>query len=288
MDESILCHECSPHSEGVTLQFRPLQENDFDQIKLLHEELFPVRYSAEFYDNVILNQTTTGKPLYSTIAALKHTIDEENADPNAVFLHQSQTYQRLARYVNIPTFKEQGVIEQLWVTDQFAKEALKECRVSGLNSDRIVGCIIGSFVEVTHMKITTVTRLVRSPAVHYRMFYIMTLGATGNFRRRGLGKKLIQDCIDMAEQVTCCGVIYLHVITYNLAAIRFYEKLGFYRMEEIKDYYKINGEMHSCYLYAYFINGNRRSLYDILYQACNNVVNKLKRALPLTTNHPCR
>jgi ribosomal protein S18 acetylase RimI-like enzyme len=45
---------------------------------------------------------------------------------------------------------------------------------------------------------------------------------------------MIQDCLTMVEQVPSCGGIYLHVITYNAAAIKFYERLGFYRIEEIE------------------------------------------------------
>jgi ribosomal protein S18 acetylase RimI-like enzyme len=87
------------------------------------------------------------------------------------------------------------------------------------------------------------------------MFYIMTLGSSEKFRGRGLGSKLINECINICEQVPSCGVIYLHVITYNSTAIRFYERLGFHRIKEIKDYYTIHNESYNCYLYAKFVNG---------------------------------
>ena len=109
----------------------------------------------------------------------------------------------------------------------------------------------------------------------------MTLGATEEYRKQRLGTKLVEDCLSMVKQVPTCGGVYLHVITYNTAAINFYEKLGFYRIEEIKgllfmchniqnfakivfltfhlrlfpDFYSIDGVKYDCYLYAYFING---------------------------------
>lgn len=62
--------------------------------------------------------------------------------------------------------------------------------------------------------------------------------------------------IDMVENHNeDCGAIYLHVITHNNAAIRFYEKLGFVRVNEIHDYYRIDSDDHSCYLYAKYFHG---------------------------------
>lgn len=54
----------------------------------------------------------------------------------------------------------------------------------------------------------------------------------------------------------CCETAYLHVIITNDAAIRFYEKLGFYRLREIPNYYTINDEKYDCYLYVKFFNND--------------------------------
>ncbi|KAL3789080.1 hypothetical protein ACHAW5_009819 [Stephanodiscus triporus] len=50
------------------------------------------------------------------------------------------------------------------------------------------------------------------------------------------------------------GALYLHVITYNEGAIRLYERLGFVRVKEIKDYYLINSVNYDCYLYARYFH----------------------------------
>lgn len=277
----------SSASSDLTIKFRPLQECDHDEIKLLHEELFPVRYSPQFYNNVILNQTSGGKPLYSSIAVIQHNDDDEESmnhhypsDPASL---SCGMYKKLALCVGIEGFKEEGFHQSWRISDPHITNELKQLRTrsgSHVARDQIVGCIIGSFVEADQAKEATSSLLVRDPQTHGNMFYIMTLGATEKFRNKGLGKKLVQDCIEMVEQVDSCGVIYLHVITYNQAAIRFYERLGFYRMDEIQDYYKIDGVKHSCYLYAYFLHGNRRSLLDIIYSAYNRVVTGLRSAIP--------
>lgn len=83
----------------------------------------------------------------------------------------------------------------------------------------------------------------------------MTVGVIAEFRNRDLGSTLVKRVISAVEVDKTCGTIYLHVITHNLAAIHFYEKLGFYRVKEIQDYYKIDGKNHNCYLYAKYFHG---------------------------------
>jgi hypothetical protein len=70
-----------------------------------------------------------------------------------------------------------------------------------------------------------------------------------------LGAALLQRCVAQACLSPSCGAVYLHVITYNAAAMRFYERAGFTRWREMRGYYSINGERHNCYVYALFING---------------------------------
>jgi hypothetical protein len=84
----------------------------------------------------------------------------------------------------------------------------------------------------------------------------MTVGVITEFRHRDLGSKLVKRIIEMVENCNKdCGAIYLHVITHNNAAIRFYEKLGFVRVKEIHDYYRIDFDNHNCYLYAKYFHG---------------------------------
>jgi Acetyltransferase (GNAT) family len=66
---------------------------------------------------------------------------------------------------------------------------------------------------------------------------------------------LLQRYISYAQSQPHCGAIYLHVITYNVAAIRLYEKAGFVFIKEVPDYYRISGNLYSCYLYVKYING---------------------------------
>ena len=66
----------------------------------------------------------------------------------------------------------------------------------------------------------------------------MTLGTTREFRRCGLGSLLVNKVVNMIEsneeEEQLCGALYLHVIVYNLGAIRLYERLGFMMVKKIK------------------------------------------------------
>jgi len=55
----------------------------------------------------------------------------------------------------------------------------------------------------------------------------MTLGVIDEMRSKGLAKVLLQKIIDFAAQCQQIGIIALHVVAYNLRAIRFYRKNGF-------------------------------------------------------------
>jgi ribosomal protein S18 acetylase RimI-like enzyme len=210
-----------PENDEAVLHFRPLQESDHDQIKSLHEALFPVKYSAEFYDNVVCNKTTGGCPLLSRVAVIKG-FDEESCSS---LEPQNDSLVELAEFVGIPAFEEDELENIVTISNN-----------GKTKTDHIIGCIIGAFMkhpeEDTEDNVSH--KLTRDPSRHTNLFYIMTLGTTEEYRKQRLGTKMIQDCLTMVEQVPSCGGIYLHVITYNAAAIKFYERLGFYRIEEIE------------------------------------------------------
>jgi len=126
--------------------------------------------------------------------------------------------------------------------------------------DTIAGCVVGSFMAVTRLSPPMQDLLISDPLRYRRLFYIMTLGTESSYRGAGLGTKLVQQCIAKVQEDATCGVLYLHVLTENFPAIHLYERLGFYRVQEIPDYYDIQGVKHPCYLYAKYFHGNQGHL----------------------------
>ena len=86
-----------------------------------------------------------------------------------------------------------------------------------------------------------------------RVMYVLTLGADQKYRRRGIAREMLKRCIARANDDPGCGVVYLHVITHNAGAIEFYRSNNFQFLGEIHNYYRIDGNLFNCYVYAYYL-----------------------------------
>jgi ribosomal protein S18 acetylase RimI-like enzyme len=256
------------HPNSTSLLIRPLQEHDRDPLQQLHEEIFPVKYTDEFYDNAVRNKSMSGHPIYSrvivkldddctgnqTFAPMDDTQylslkpSPDIGGPSSSSCCCSSFMEELARDVDMDPkiFQNIKIEERIHVSHHKDNAQLSSIQNEiengeverGINC--LVGCIIGGFFHVKHIKDEKIRgKLIRSDTRHSRMFYIMTLGTTQSFRKHKLGTKLVKDCLQMVQQVPSCGVVYLHVITYNQAAIQFYETLGFHRIEEIQGMYSL-------------------------------------------------
>ena len=67
------------------------------------------------------------------------------------------------------------------------------------------------------------------------VIYVLTVGVLAEYRQGGLATRLVRNLIAKVEadnlyvEGARCSCIYLHVLTTNTPALRFYEKLGFKR-----------------------------------------------------------
>ncbi|GMH55961.1 hypothetical protein TL16_g02026 [Triparma laevis f. inornata] len=186
--------------------FRPLQLCDREEIQRIHEECFPVRYNAKFFDNAVKNVLADGRPLFSHVACLPLPLPSSSPP---------------------------------------------------LLTDSIVGCIISQFQSSQkheHLNLLSPSSLQTHPLI----MYIMTLATTQDYRRTGLASLLLKKLIQSATSNRNCGLIYLHVITYNTSAIKFYEKNRFERLGICEGYYCIEGKYYDSYLYVRYVNGGER------------------------------
>jgi ribosomal protein S18 acetylase RimI-like enzyme len=55
----------------------------------------------------------------------------------------------------------------------------------------------------------------------------MTLGVIDEFRSTGLAKKLLNQVVIFSRDKPTIGIIFLHVVSYNRRAIKFYKNNGF-------------------------------------------------------------
>ncbi|CAD5217750.1 unnamed protein product [Bursaphelenchus xylophilus] len=75
-------------------------------------------------------------------------------------------------------------------------------------------------------------------AKEYRPPYISTIGIRPSHQGRGLGAFLISQAKHILFLNDDPKFIYLHVMTANENAIRFYERIGFQKYRKVKNYYQ--------------------------------------------------
>jgi RimJ/RimL family protein N-acetyltransferase len=125
----------------------------------------------------------------------------------------------------------------------------------------ILACIVAAMVPASRLNRSSRNLLLPGFQTHRRACYIMTLGTVTEYRKEGLATQLVQRCMEeLVMEDPSCGALYLHVIISNRSAIRFYDRLGFWNVQEIPDYYTIDSQHYNCYLYAKYFHGKCCSL----------------------------
>lgn len=87
--------------------------------------------------------------------------------------------------------------------------------------------------------------------------YLLTMAVENSWRKRGIASSLLNACIDYANSRPECGLLYLHVITYNTSAMAFYEANGFRRICTVRDFYNIEKKKYDAYVYARYLENAR-------------------------------
>jgi ribosomal protein S18 acetylase RimI-like enzyme len=234
-----------PPSTGVpSITFRPIEPKDRTQIQSLHEEWFPVEYQQDFYDDLCFHRRMchSHQQLYTMVATIPKS-DATNGDNNNN--NNNNTY---------ATMKKSSRQEQ----QQPQEEQEMGNNDENENDEMIVACIVGCVLSAHKLNKTSRQLLVPDyPSRHGKLFYIMTLGTVTEYRHLGLASLLVQQVMDSVIAPDAdVATLYLHVITLNEPAISFYEnKLGFWKVQEIQDYYTIDGSRYNCYLYAKYFHG---------------------------------
>ena len=77
----------------------------------------------------------------------------------------------------------------------------------------------------------------------------MTIGVLDEYRKMNIGTNILNNIYNIDIKNDICVGIYLDVIYYNKSAIKFYEKNNFKKVNEIKDYYDLNGKNYDANVY---------------------------------------
>ena len=235
-------------------------------------------FSKESFYEELAENHLNGNPLFTRVAIYNNHSHDNTFDATTTF-HTSPTPNRQSPFSQLDDL-EAGVLHNtnpLLASTTGSTISSNSSSFSENEGDVIAGCVVGSFMSVTRMSQTMRDLLVNDPLTHYNIFYIMTLGTVDRFRGAGLGTQLVQQCMDQVSNDPSCGVLYLHVITTNDGAIRLYEKLGFFRVQEIPDYYDIDGEKFPSYLYVKYFHGNQghRHIIKVIRRCVYRVVSSI-------------
>lgn len=130
-------------------ELRPFLPSDIDEVRVLHDELFPVSYSDKFYADLAIGIGPRNHSVHSLIAVQR---DNDTKESIAGFL--------FAQFEDIPSCEDADI---LFPHDEKPKQ----------------------------------------------MMYILTLGVRREYRRSGLGSKLLDMCIDKAVRESECGGVIL-------------------------------------------------------------------------------
>ena len=79
---------------------------------------------------------------------------------------------------------------------------------------------------------------------------VMGMGVDRDNRKKGLGNLLIESIIAWAKNETSIEYIDLWVLSENNAAIRLYKRLGFKKIGEVEDMFRIDNNSHNYIMMA--------------------------------------
>nr|CAG4644230.1 EOG090X0BM0 [Lepidurus arcticus] len=105
--------------------------------------------------------------------------------------------------------------------------------------------------------------------------YILSLGVCDGFRRHGVASLLLENYLAhlTTPEKYYCKAVYLHVLTTNSAALRFYEKHRFRLHAFLPYYYSIHGRSKDGFTYVMYINDGHPpwSLLDYVFHWCERL-----------------
>ncbi|KAH8929220.1 acyl-CoA N-acyltransferase [Atractiella rhizophila] len=161
---------------------------------------------------------------------------------------------------NIGTLRKLNyVLFPVRYSDKWYKDVLREdfedfCRLVYFN-DVPVGAIAARLEAYSSPAATDFSD---SESIEDVKLYIMTLGVLAPYRRKGLGKMMLDHIVDEAEKTwhtppssdkskpapkpktrRRVKLLYVHVQVSNTESKEFWEKMGFVVKGEVKDYYKM-------------------------------------------------
>lgn len=231
------------------LQFRQLRPGDYNEMIALHTEWFPVSYDENFYKKSVQGGFFTLVATHARGANGQRRVAREGgADPTAGTPAGEEQEEDLIGIITMSTNCEHHTEDIVHVLGDScanlcaadSSRARDPPSTDSESGGSKAAC--GSTAAATGV-----------------LAYILTLGVCDGFRRRGLARKLLERSLaHVRESLPQVQAVYLHVVTYNTAAIELYESMRFTRIGQFNSFYFLHGKHYDSFLYALYVNGGHQ------------------------------
>lgn len=236
------------------LNFRPLRQEDLGELVALHTEWFPVSYDDAFYQSAVRGEIFTMVASYSRGGSTSSSLPTRPGAPAATGETQETGDQAVGELGDDEDIL--GIITMSTFCEHHSEDI-----VHILGADCATLCRQQQQQSATASPIRSVDEELEDGTIGShsgRLAYILTLGVAEGFRRRGLGRELLNQLIRHVDaNMPQIRALYLHVVTYNEAAIQLYESMRFSSIAQFNAFYTLHGKLYDSYLYALYMHGSK-------------------------------
>lgn len=193
----------------VNIIYKPLTKVDLEETKNLHKEWFPIKYSDSYFQTIFNEKS--GK--YFSIGAFYTITNEETNEKKEIIIGLALC---------------EWFIGSKYFFKLFGKESYMEI------------CNNINYIEEVYSYIK---------CGDYNCIYIMTIGVLDEFRKMKIGSNMIERIIKIGLSDKLCVGVFLDVIYYNNAAIKFYKRNEFKKVMTNKNYYNLKGNKYDAFVF---------------------------------------
>jgi len=216
------------------LHFRQLRPEDFDEMIALHTEWFPVSYDKNFYTKSVQGD-------FFTLVA------SHIPQPNE---HSGLNWEGSTTSSCTPV--EEDLVGIITMSTNCEHHSDDIVQVLGADCASLCG---GDSRVKDPLNPNNENGNASNQGI---LAYILTLGVCDGFRRRGLARELLRRSLEHVNtNMQQVHAVYLHVVTYNEAAIQLYESMKFLRIGHFSAFYFLHGKPYDSFLYALYVHNGR-------------------------------
>uniref|UniRef100_A0A914VIQ4 N-alpha-acetyltransferase 60 n=1 Tax=Plectus sambesii TaxID=2011161 RepID=A0A914VIQ4_9BILA len=146
-----------------------------------------------------------------------------------------------------------------WYSEITSNRQLFSMAASTCSDNRVIALLVAEIKTLNQCNPEDRDILAKSFPANTQVAYILSLGVSSEFRRRGLASRLLDHFIQyLTTGFGTAGdtkAIYLHVLCENHSAIHLYQKRHFQKHATLPHYYRIDQSMRDGYTYVLYVNG---------------------------------